>query len=617
MSQTIALLARELREHAPFAQLPLAVAEGFASASTIRYFADGDLVMSPDTGAATELLWLKSGQITAERPASAALGQLIYEKGDLLPVSAVLAKRPVTATYRAKGDTFVLALPSAALTPLMAHHPAFTDWLNRRLGALLEMSARRVQQHMASLALATQSVESPLRQVVRGEPGFVDPSASVRSALHLMHERRIGSVLVGCEGQAEGILSRHDVLDRIVLSGVPLDAPVSSVMSSPVHTLSGEHTALDAALAMARYGIRHIPVTAEGRVMGVVSERDLFRLQSLSVGQLGVGLRSAKGLQELQSLSADVRRLATQLLAQGMQSHQLTLLISQLNDRLTERAVALVAEQHGIDPMSFCWLAFGSEGRCEQTLATDQDNGLVCEDVEQLRDLRQMAADVNRWLDQCGFPLCKGGIMAQNPQCARSSAQWVDAFSDWIDHGTPQHLLNASIFFDLRPLAGNSALAAPMTQIIAKQSAVTPRFLKLMADNALSRKVPLGWTGEIQTTSRDGEEGLDLKLQASAIVVDAARLLALGAGVSVTPTRERLKQAGSALQINESEMSSWVTAFDFIQGLRLRSQLSASSPADANWLDVGSLDAVDRRVLKESLRVAKQLQQRIELDYPR
>jgi CBS domain-containing protein len=108
-----------------------------------------------------------------------------------------------------------------------------------------------------------------------------------------------------------------------------------------------------------------------------------------------------------------------------------------------------------------------------------------------------------------------------------------------------------------------------------------------------------------------------LKLQASAIVVDAARLLALAAGLSVTPTRERLRHAGTSLRINESEVSSWITAFDFIQGLRLRNQLSAASPADANRLDVGSLDAVDRRVLKESLRVVRQLQQRIELDYQR
>lgn len=617
MSQTIALIVRELREHAPFAQLPLSVAEGFARSATVRYFADADVLLSPDTGTATELLWLKSGQIIAERPPTASLGQLVYEKGDLLPVSAVLSKRPVTATYRAKGDTFVLAIAAQALSQLMKSHPEFTDSLNRRLGVMLEMSARRVQQQVASAALATQSVESPLHQLIRQSPAFVDPEASVSTALQLMHERRIGSVLVGRDGEAHGILSRHDVLDRIVLAGVSLDAPVSTVMSAPVHTLSADRTVLDATLSMARHGIRHIPVTTGGKVIGVVSERDLFRLQNLSVGQLGVGLRSATSAEELVALSADVRSLTTNLLAQGMQSHQLTALISQLNDRLTERAVTLAARKHGIDVQSFCWLAFGSEGRCEQTLATDQDNGLIALNAEQLPSLRGMAADVNEWLDRCGFPLCKGGIMAHNPPCSRSGTQWAEAFSHWIEHGTPQDLLNASIFFDLRALACNTALAEPLAQGIAARCAATPRFLKLMADNALSRGVPLGWTGAIQATTSDGHEWLDLKLQASAIVVDAARLLALAAGLSVTPTRERLRHAGTSLRINESEVSSWITAFDFIQGLRLRNQLSAASPADANRLDVGSLDAVDRRVLKESLRVVRQLQQRIELDYQR
>jgi CBS domain-containing protein len=474
---------------------------------------------------------------------------------------------------------------------------------------------------------STGALDAPLHGLPRRQPLARTAATPLAEALQAMHTQGVGSVLVLDEaGAASGILTRHDLLGRVLLPQQPLNTPLGAVMSTPVHTLDEHRTLLDAALLMAQQGIRHVPVTAAGRVVNIVSERDLFALQRLSFKGLASQLRAAPDVPALQAGAADIRALAAQLLAQGVHARALTALISQLNDTLTARLVALVAAQHGLDLQQACWLAFGSEGRGEQTIATDQDNGLVFASTTPELDRPRwlaMAHEVNLALDACGYPLCRGNIMAGNPACCLTPAEWQQRFDDWIERGAPQDLLDASIYFDLRPVVGQAALAEPLREHICQAAARVPRFLKQMADNALTRRPPLNWRGGLDTTTVDGRQTLDLKLQGTAIYVEAARLFALAHGRGELGTRQRLEAAARCMNVPAHEGQAWATGFDFLQMLRLQVQAGAGAEADAlaaanpNVIDVGSLNDIDRRVLKESMRVARQLQQRIELDWQR
>jgi CBS domain-containing protein len=453
-------------------------------------------------------------------------------------------------------------------------------------------------------------------------PVGVGPDTPLGEALQRMNERRIGSLLVfDARGAALGIFTRHDVLERVALAERPLATPISEVMSTPVQTLLTSDTAQDAALLMSRHGIRHVPVTDAGRVVGIVSERDLFALQRLSIRDLSGALRNATDLAGLQALAGEIRRLARNLLGQGVGARQLTELISHLNDLLTERLVVLTAQARGLDLGQACWLAFGSEGRSEQTVATDQDNGLVFVSDDPQRDRPAWLAfgrEVNEALAACGYPLCKGGVMAGNPDCCLSTAEWAHRFNTWMEHGAPEHLLQASIYFDLRPLAGRLELAAPLRALIGREAARLPRFLHQLALNALERRTPLNWLGAIETESAGDQQTLDLKQHGTAIFVDAARLYALAHGVAATGTRARFDAVARAIGIEPQEGEAWSAAFEFLQLLRLQLQLGAGADVEApNRVDVGALNDIDRRMLKESLRIARRLQQRIELDWRR
>lgn len=619
----LAQLRAELMRQPPFSLIGAGDVDAFLAASTQAYFAPGEVLLSPEQGVVQQLHYLRQGHVSGRHGLAETAGGFQLDVGDMFPVGALLGGRAVTATYIASEDVFCLLVPLATVQALAARSPPFADHLNRRVAQLLELSRRALQSAYASQSLAEQSMETSLGALARKQPLAVPPLTPLSEALALMHERRVGSVLVVDEAQRPlGILTRHDLLSRVVLPRLSLSATIAEVMTAPVHCLDVAATAQDVMLLMSRHGLRHVPVVEQGRLVNVVSERDLFAMQRLSVKQVSGAIRSAADLPALRAMALDIRRLARSLLGQGVAARQLSELISHLNDLVARRVLELLAPRHEVDLGRACWLAFGSEGRSEQTIATDQDNGLIFDSDAPDRDRPQWLAfgrEVNEVLDACGYPLCKGGIMAGNPACCLSVAEWCTRFNEWLEHGAPEDLLSASIFFDLRPLAGNTALVEPLQQLVLTHAPRLPRFMKQMADNALRQRAPLSWLGGIETAADDGHEWLDLKLQGTALFVDVARLYALAHGAPQVGTRARLEAMGRVLQVPAHEHEAWVAAFEFLQWLRLRLQMDAagSDNEQPNRLDLATLNDIDRRMLKESLRVARRLQQRLELDYQR
>ncbi|GIK85783.1 MAG: CBS domain-containing protein [Burkholderiales bacterium] len=627
----VAGLRQALKAHAPFSGMPDADLEDVVRAATVRYFAPGETILSPGDARPAHCLFVRQGSVRGERsmPSGGASAQWEHSPGDMFPLGALLARRGVTSHYTALADTFVLAFPATLFDALVQRSPVFQDFCTRRIQHLLDLSRQRFQAEYAATVTEQRGLATPLASILRHAPVTVPPSMPLGEALALMEERRIGSLpIVDADGRPTGIFTRQDVIGRVVLAQTPLGAPIALVASAPVVTLPRHATAGDAALAMAQRGIRHVVTIDDGgRVAGVVSERDLFGLQRLSVRELASTIRRAGDVPALQQCAADIRALSYALVAQGVASGQLTRMIASLNDQLTVRLLDLVAARHDLGGLACCWIGMGSEGRGEQTIATDQDNGLVFASNDEnaapdaLRErLLPFAAEANRALDACGYPLCKGGVMAMNPRWCASLGEWRDAFFGWIDRGDPQSLLDASIFFDFRGLWGETGLAEVLRSDIAARAKANPRFLKQMSDNALRSRPPLNWLGELAPQGGDAD-GIDVKLNGTALFVDAARILALAAGITATNTAERLLAAGPLRGIPAAELRGWCDAFEYLQLVRLRTQHRRASGAlppagNPNLVPLSDLSEVDRRIVKEAMRQAKKLQQRLELDYP-
>lgn len=338
--------------------------------------------------------------------------------------------------------------------------------------------------------------------------------------------------------------------------------------------------------------------------------------QAGAIARCTASIAGAPDIATLVACAAQARRLAVALTHEEAGAALVTRVLSRLNDAIATKVLALLALRFRLPPARWCWLGLGSEGRLEQTLTTDQDNGLLfsaTDDGEacQLRGLLlPFAHEANQALAECGFPLCDGEVMAGNLRWCLSLSEWLESFTIWVRTPEPEALLNAAIFFDFRPLAGDAELATPLRRALAELTRGNEIFLRMMTVNALAAAPPLGRLRDFVTGTESGG-AIDLKKFGSRIFVDAARILALGAGIAETGTAPRLRRVAAERGMTPADAEAAVHAFHALQGIRLAVQAGAMSDGQTpgNQLDPDRLNEFDRRVLLESLRQARKLQQ--------
>ncbi len=475
-------------------------------------------------------------------------------------------------------------------------------------------------------AMATRpTLHSQLAALIKRPPVTVMPESTLRDAVQLMSAHRIGSIIVvePESGRPIGIFTLRDLLHKVAAKSCDLDLMITSVMSDTgLQMLNWRTTIYQAALVMARHGIHHvIVVDAAGKLKGIVSQEDIYELQSGGGKAISGAIRGARDLEGLIAAAEDIRKLALRTLAEGGAAEPLTQMISTLNDHLTVRLIELTKQEFELPRVKWCWLAFGSEGRYEQTLSTDQDNGLVfaapAAEAEAVRQaFLPFALEVNKRLDKLGFPLCKGNVMASNPQLCLSVEEWHGRFGSWLRSSTPQALLDATIYFDFRPIYGEEDLAGELTEWLRKNIPAATLFLRFMAENALRTQPPLGMFRDFNfDVNKEFPRTIDLKASGARLFVDVARILALANGIGATSTPERLRAAAELGKVGRDDVGAIIDGFFFLQQLRLRVQQEGTPMGLANRVDPEKLNELDRFVLKEALKQAKKLQGRIQLDY--
>ena len=292
--------------------------------------------------------------------------------------------------------------------------------------------------------------------------------------------------------------------------------------------------------------------------------------------------------------------------------------MSGLNDLIAMRVIEIMEDEFDLPAVPWCWLVFGSEGRLEQTFATDQDNGLIFvppqpNAAEELRAaFLPFAQAVNQALHHCGFERCRGNIMAGNPSWCLSDAEWQARFADWLDVPEPQALMHGTIFFDFRPLYGSFD---PVDRLRTWLIGTTPRqgrFLRSLAEHAVGVSPPLGWAGQFTyDRNRDFPHIIDLKLQGARLFMDPARIWALQLGIWATNTAERLRAAAMAMGRAGEDTAADVEAFHLIQRFRILQQLQTNDPDAVNRVDPDDLNKLHRLMLKEAFKQAKRLQLRL------
>ena len=294
--------------------------------------------------------------------------------------------------------------------------------------------------------------------LVKGPPLTCAPDASVGEVARRMTKQGVDSVaVVGRDGGPIGIVTDRDLRAKVIADGLAPTTPVAHVMSAPLQSIDATRRAFDALLEMTRHGIHHLGIVADGRLMGIVSSDDLILLQGAHPVGLMREIEAQGNLESLRAVAPRVHAVVKWLAEHSASAYDIGRIVAELNDRLVHRALfivlgSLAAEGHE-PPLPYTWLAAGSEGRREQTLKTDQDNGLVYQDPP-----RELAATTSAFfgrsangmseaLVSLGFPPCEGGFMASNPHWCQPESVWRDYFGSWMQTPLPAQLLRASNLF--------------------------------------------------------------------------------------------------------------------------------------------------------------------------
>ncbi|PIE43946.1 MAG: cyclic nucleotide-binding protein [Gammaproteobacteria bacterium] len=617
-----------LRLHAPFNQMEQNELAYLIENCQIAFFPKGQLVLSEDDGIVNELYIVKKGQIVGER-SSGRNGEtqntFSISAGECFPMAALLGERATRTQHRAEEDCFCFVLPRSAFANLFSRSNTFRDFAIRGVSSLLEQANKKVKTQASEAAQDGYSLDTVLGEIASNNPIVCGPDLPLRKAVKRMHEYQVGSIVATDETRKPvGIFTLRD-LRKVVASGEhQFDTQLAEVMTRNPKSLPNTATAFEAALLMAEHHFAHVCLTNEaGELAGVISERDIFSLQRVNLVHLTRAIANAPSMQALISIREDISELTNNMLAHGASVVQINKIVTLLNDYTVRRVLELSIQEHNGTLPDFTWLSFGSEARMEQTLVTDQDNGIVFHTSEDNQEadrktLIAFAKGVNQRLDQCGFTLCKGNIMASNPDLCLTQAEWINKFSRIVQTTTPENLLQSSILFDIRAIWGEEEWLEELRQHIVAKVTNNTLFQKMLAGNALLNRPPLTiFKKFITKKGPDKTKTIDLKTQGLNPFIEGIRILALANGIMTTNTLSRLEALTHIKVINKQDAAAWNEAYCFIQVLRMKlhHKQTQSGQSATNQLPIHSLNPLDERVLKESFRQAQRLQQKLELRY--
>ncbi|RUO61825.1 DUF294 nucleotidyltransferase-like domain-containing protein [Pseudidiomarina insulisalsae] len=466
------------------------------------------------------------------------------------------------------------------------------------------------------------SLQRLVGEVVARQAVWLSSTATIQQAAQRMRDEKISSLLVVDDGRLVGILTDRDLRNRVVAQGLDPSLHVNAVMTQAPATIAAKQSLLDALTLMTQHNIHHIPVVDENdQPVGMLTLSDLIRQQKSEPVMLISALNRAKTRDELVHEARQIPEYIHSFAQRVNHAAAVGRLLASLTDTMTRKLIDLYEQNHGVAPAAYVWLAFGSQGREDQTLSSDQDNGLLLANdlnEKQLQWFAGLGEFVCEGLAACGIPKCPGNIMASNPDCRRTRAGWLERFRSWTEAPTPKALMYCQIFFDSRNVRGNKRLYQAYREDVAKLGR-SEIFLGNLARLQANVQVPLGLFNRFRGTESGKDSDLiDIKRYGLALINDIVRLYSLHAGLTEPRTLTRLALLSNSQLLSKSDNQALAEAWQFFTQLRLQHQLAVwGTERPKNALDPDQLSTLSRRQLKSAFRIIKDCQQGVSLKFGR
>lgn len=518
----------------------------------------------------------------------------------------------------------------------------------------LEKETELLSGELQALLLMNQPVRPLVDELLK-----IPSTATIREAAQLMTRKNRDVLFIVQEGSVIGVLNNGDLKRRVVAAGADPDGSVLGVMTSPVETISGDALLYEVLLALRTRKVSHlVTIDAGGNYSGVIGLEQIMEMHRNAISFLIREIGMAEDVNQLVQIYKRVPVLVRALIGSGDKSENINRIITSVADAMHRQVAGFAVEELGPAPCAYAFMVMGSEGRGEQTLATDQDNAIVYEDIaeggdggsaesagkddvgasgknagkdvgmdvekdpamdpaEVQRYFLKLGERVNRDLHAIGYNYCKGEVMARNPKWTRPLSAWKAYFSQWINNSTPQDILEAAIFFDFRYIHGEKRLTDELREHVIRTSENKPVFYYHMAQSVQKFKPPLNIFGRI--TGRDsGDDALQLDIKKAMMpVLTFARLYAIREQLSVVNSLERLHALADRKVVDSGSYEELTEAYELMMYLRLKFQVESIQQNDVpgNIIDLNRLTRMEAAMLKRVLSQVAGLQSQVSFEF--
>ncbi|WP_413110905.1 DUF294 nucleotidyltransferase-like domain-containing protein [Thaumasiovibrio sp. DFM-14] len=608
-----------ISQHPPFDQLPEEQQCYVANHIEVSYVrADNTILNFGDS--IHDLYLIRSGIVEVYRRKGELYNRL--DEGKIFGQMGLLMNNRVRFPVKAIDDTLLYCIPNDVFNELYENYDSFADFVE------VEDSAR-LRQAVSTQSDANDLTTSKVRTLIEREPVIINKEETVQKAAQVMTAESVSCLLVQDpeqdnedESNIIGILTDRDLCTRVLASGVDVNVPVSSIFSTELISLDHNAYVYEAMLVMLRYNIHHLPILKNGMPLGIIELTDIVRYESQNSLLLVSSIFQQQSVDELISLSEQVKDCFVRLVNEDANSHMVGSAMSVIGKSIKQRLLELAEEKYGTPPIPYCFLALGSMARDEQLIVTDQDNAIILDDSFDADKHDQYFSDLAKFvcdgLNACGYNYCTGNIMATNPEWRKTRREWEACFADWIDNPKPQALLNSSIFFDLTGVYGREKWAEQLNGFIVRRARKNNRFLACLARNAISRTPPLGFfRGFVMEQDGRHKNSINLKRRGTAPLADLIRVHALACGSRSQNSFERLDDIIEAGTLPKGRGPDLRDSLEFISMVRIRHQaldIESDEEPDNN-IEPENMSDFERRNLKDAFQILSNAQNFLKYRY--
>lgn len=588
----------------PFDRLSQQEVEEIRAALDIGYFAPGETIIA--AGSAAEALHVViKGSVEVRQ--GGALEAVLGPRDSF--DSRALLHGAAGEDFVAVEETLCFLLPREAVRALVGRNAAFAAFFYSEISRKLDAFAE---------AARSDGVESVLRARVRdaarGKAVFIDGAETIEQAGLRMQEADINALFVR-DGERIGVVTGMNLSKGVVLKRLPLDTPVRAVSHFDVVAVEEDDFLFDALLAMTRHDKRRVAVrAAQGRgYAGFLEDIDILGLVAGNSQLIPGRIDRARGLEELGVAARQIQDQVERLHRQGVKVEAIAEITSDLNRRLFVKLFELLAppaiREQG------CLMVMGSEGRGEQTVRTDQDNGLLLAGPVPETELAMFREAFSGALAGFGFPPCPGQVMVSNPLWSQPVEGLKRQLRAWVLDRTPEAAMNLAIFFDAVAVAGRAELLveakAALVALMRGEQALLARFANLIETFATPN---LGVLSSLMATVGVGAAADEIDIKKAGIfpIVHGMRTLAMDRGILATATAARIDALVAAGAFEAAFGRELVSALRVFMEYRLRSQIEAVRRGDVSreaLVRPAALSAADRDILRDALRIVRQFRE--------